>query len=67
MSQFYETMRLFHDKHFKDQTFFLVNWLIYAARWLCWEAGPCCATACARPSSAGWPRPCRSSGEEVGT
>ena len=24
-------MRLFHDKHFKDQTFFLVNWLIYGA------------------------------------
>ena len=29
--QFYRTMRLFHDKHFKDNTFFLVNWLIYAA------------------------------------
>lgn len=29
--QFYKTMRLFHDKHFKRQTFFLVNWLIYAA------------------------------------
>jgi GT2 family glycosyltransferase len=29
--QFYETMRLFHDKHYKDQTFFLMNWLIYAA------------------------------------
>lgn len=29
--QFYETMRLFHDKHFKQQTLFLVNWLIYAA------------------------------------
>ena len=28
---FYRTMRLFHDKHFKQQTFFLVNWLIYAA------------------------------------
>jgi N-acetylglucosaminyl-diphospho-decaprenol L-rhamnosyltransferase len=28
--KFYETMRLFHDKHFKQQTFFLVNWLIYA-------------------------------------
>lgn len=27
---FYQTMRLFHDKHFKQQTFFLVNWLIYA-------------------------------------
>jgi GT2 family glycosyltransferase len=27
--KFYETMRLFHDKHFKQQTFFLVNWLIY--------------------------------------
>jgi N-acetylglucosaminyl-diphospho-decaprenol L-rhamnosyltransferase len=29
--KFYETMRLFHDKHFKQQTFFLVNWIIYAA------------------------------------
>lgn len=29
-AKFYETMRLFHDKHFKHQTFFLVNWLIYA-------------------------------------
>jgi N-acetylglucosaminyl-diphospho-decaprenol L-rhamnosyltransferase len=29
--QFYRTMRLFHDKHFKDQTNFLANWLIYAA------------------------------------
>jgi N-acetylglucosaminyl-diphospho-decaprenol L-rhamnosyltransferase len=29
--KFYETMRLFHDKHFKQQTCFLVNWLIYAA------------------------------------
>jgi len=29
--QFYETMRLFHDKHFRDQTFFLLNWLIYGA------------------------------------
>jgi N-acetylglucosaminyl-diphospho-decaprenol L-rhamnosyltransferase len=29
--KFYETMRLFHDKHFKQQTFFLVNWLIYGA------------------------------------
>ncbi len=29
--KFYETMRLFHDKHFRRQTFFLVNWLIYAA------------------------------------
>lgn len=29
--QFYETMRLFHDKHFKNRTFFLLNWLIYAA------------------------------------
>lgn len=28
---FYRTMRLFHDKHFRQQTFFLVNWLIYAA------------------------------------
>jgi GT2 family glycosyltransferase len=30
-AKFYETMRLFHDKHFKQQTFFLVNWMIYAA------------------------------------
>jgi N-acetylglucosaminyl-diphospho-decaprenol L-rhamnosyltransferase len=29
--QFYRTMRLFHDKHFEQQTFFLVNWLIHAA------------------------------------
>jgi len=29
--KFYETMRLFHDKHFKQQTLFLVNWLIYVA------------------------------------
>jgi GT2 family glycosyltransferase len=29
--QFYQTMRLFHDKHFKQQTFFVMNWLIYAA------------------------------------
>ncbi len=28
---FYRTMRLFHDKHFKAQSPFLVNWLIYAA------------------------------------
>ncbi|MFC2029131.1 glycosyltransferase family 2 protein [Chloroflexota bacterium] len=26
---FYQTMRAFHDKHFRDQTFFLMNWLIY--------------------------------------
>jgi N-acetylglucosaminyl-diphospho-decaprenol L-rhamnosyltransferase len=30
-AQFYRTMRLFHDKHFKKQTFFLVNWLIHAS------------------------------------
>lgn len=30
-AKFYETMRLFHDKHFRRQTFFLVNWLIYAS------------------------------------
>ena len=30
-AKFYETMRLFHDKHFREQTFFVVNWLIYAA------------------------------------
>jgi N-acetylglucosaminyl-diphospho-decaprenol L-rhamnosyltransferase len=29
-AKFYETMRLFHDKHFKDQSSFLVNGLIYA-------------------------------------
>lgn len=29
--KFYETMRQFHDKHFRQQTFFLVNWAIYAA------------------------------------
>ncbi len=29
--QFYRTMRLFHDKHFKERTFFLVNWLIHGA------------------------------------
>ncbi len=29
--KFYETMRLFHDKHFKQQTPWLVNRLIYAA------------------------------------
>jgi GT2 family glycosyltransferase len=29
--EFYRTMRLFHDKHFKDQTFFLVNWVIHGA------------------------------------
>ena len=28
---FYRTMRLFHDEHFKQRTFFLVNGLIYAA------------------------------------
>ncbi len=28
--QFYQTMRLFHDKHFKEQTSFLMNCLIYA-------------------------------------
>jgi hypothetical protein len=28
---FYQTMRMFHDKHFRQKTFFLVNWLIYAA------------------------------------
>lgn len=29
--QFYQTMRLFHDKHFKRQTFFAFNWCIYGA------------------------------------
>jgi hypothetical protein len=28
---FYQTMRLFHDKHFKHSSFFAANWLIYAA------------------------------------
>lgn len=28
---FYRTMWLFHDEHYKHETFFLVNWLIYAA------------------------------------
>ena len=28
---FYRTMRLFHDKHFRQHTFFLVNWIIYVA------------------------------------
>jgi hypothetical protein len=27
--QFYQTMRLFHDKHYKEQTPTAVNWLIY--------------------------------------
>jgi N-acetylglucosaminyl-diphospho-decaprenol L-rhamnosyltransferase len=29
-AKFYETMRLFHDKHFREQSPRLVNWLIYA-------------------------------------
>jgi GT2 family glycosyltransferase len=29
-AQFYRTMRLFHNKHFKKQTFFLVNWGVHA-------------------------------------
>jgi GT2 family glycosyltransferase len=29
-AQFYHTMRLFHDKHFKGQTPQVINWLIYA-------------------------------------
>jgi GT2 family glycosyltransferase len=28
---FYKTMRHFHDKHFRDDTLFLINWAIYAA------------------------------------
>ena len=28
--KFYETMRLFHDKHFKEESPAVVNWLIYA-------------------------------------
>jgi GT2 family glycosyltransferase len=31
---FYRTMRTFHDKHFRDRTFFLVNWLIYIGIWV---------------------------------
>lgn len=30
-AKFYETMRLFHDKHFEQQSSFLVNWLIHVA------------------------------------
>jgi N-acetylglucosaminyl-diphospho-decaprenol L-rhamnosyltransferase len=33
-AKFYETMRLFHAKHFEKDTFFLVNWLIYGAIYL---------------------------------
>lgn len=33
-AKFYETMRLFHAKHFERETFFLVNWLIYGAIYL---------------------------------
>ncbi len=29
--QFYQTMRLFHDKHFRDQSPFVVNWIIHTA------------------------------------
>jgi GT2 family glycosyltransferase len=29
--KFYETMRQFHDKHYEEGTFFVVNWLIHAA------------------------------------
>jgi GT2 family glycosyltransferase len=29
--QFYKTMRLFHAKHYEEQTLFLVNWLIFGA------------------------------------
>jgi hypothetical protein len=29
--QFYQTMRLFHDKHYRKDTSGLVNWLIHAA------------------------------------
>jgi len=32
--KFYETMRLFHAKHFECETFFVVNWLIYGAIYL---------------------------------
>ncbi len=28
---FYRTMRLFHDKHFRDESSFLVNWLIHGS------------------------------------
>lgn len=30
-AKFYETMRLFHAKHYEKETLFLVNWIIYAA------------------------------------
>jgi N-acetylglucosaminyl-diphospho-decaprenol L-rhamnosyltransferase len=33
-AKFYETMRLFHAKHFEKGTLFLVNWLIYGAVYL---------------------------------
>ncbi len=33
-AKFYETMRLFHAKHFEKETLFLVNWLIYGAIYL---------------------------------
>lgn len=33
-AKFYETMRLFHAKHFEKETFFLFNWLIYGAIYL---------------------------------
>lgn len=33
-AKFYETMRLFHAKHFEEETFFLTNWLIYGAIYL---------------------------------
>ena len=31
---FYEAMRIFHRKYYRQQTFFLLNWLIYAGIWL---------------------------------
>jgi N-acetylglucosaminyl-diphospho-decaprenol L-rhamnosyltransferase len=33
-AKFYETMRLFHAKHFEKETPFVVNWLIYGAVYL---------------------------------
>lgn len=31
---FYQSMRIFHNKHYRQRTFFLVNWAIDAAIWL---------------------------------
>jgi len=31
---FYQAMKIFHDKHYRQETFFLVNWLIDGGIWL---------------------------------